>query len=489
MKRRLKLKKGISMPVSVLFFVVTAGITIGATTLADSSHKVSVAATNKQQANSLAETGVYAFYDNLWRQLRTDGTYPSSLTTKTLVSNIDGVNKKVGEYSASIVSVTKNTSDLGDGMTQEDYTFTVLGYGKAPNGTDAEINATFSGSQVRQAAGTASGTAAFLPAAMQSNTDISVTSELGFKTISPLTSPGSAHVFANQNVDWKRKDGSRNGILGTSIKIDGHLMVSKSSDTSFYDFTQSRWSDYGAQGLYHSTGDSRLNIGDDNVVPSAQRVFPSQAQVDGWTTTWEKSIKSNATSSLYTAPLSSSTLTATIGVKTLNAPAYIDGNLSVEAGDILQLMPTSSDPAKNIVMVTGDILNSGKIMNCGVTLYCIGKYSDTPASQYSVTAPLLGSLKAALNNASLVSGSVDPDAIKISSDASSSYGLVYSAKGGVQITGNGSFDGAIVAGSSAPGNGVSISPSNGGSFTISYSPDSLNNKKAFPVSTGAAVDS
>ena len=222
MKRRLKLNQGISMPVSVLFFVVTAGITVGATTLADSSHKVAVAATHKQQANSLAETGVYAFYDAVWRQLRIDGTYPAALASKTLTSTIDGVNRPVGEYSASIVSVSKNASDLGDGMTQEDYTFTVLGYGKAPNGTDAEINATFSGSQVRQTVGSPSGTAAFLPAAIQSNTNVNVVSELGFKTVSPGDKPGSAHVFANQDVDWKRKDGSRNGITGTSIKIDGH---------------------------------------------------------------------------------------------------------------------------------------------------------------------------------------------------------------------------------------------------------------------------
>ena len=266
-------------------------------------------------------------------------------------------------------------------------------------------------------------------------------------------------------------------------------MVAKSCDTSYYDFTRSRWSDYGSQGIYQSSGDPRLQISDNDVVPSAQRVFPSQTQVDGWTTTWETTIKSNVSAPQYVGGLLSSLLAPVLGVRVLNAPAYIDGNLDIGPTDIIQLVPTNADPAKNVVMVTGDIINAGQIQNCGVTLFCIGKYSDVPAAKYSVVAPLTGTAASALNNASLVSGSVDADAIKISSNANSSYGLVYSAKGGVQVTGNGSFDGAIVSGSQTPGNGVDIKPSLGGAFSMTYSPDALNNKLAFPVSTSGVTAS
>lgn len=488
MKRRLKLNQGISLPISVLFFVVTAGITIGATTLADSGHRIAVAATNKQQADSLAESAVYVLYDKIWRQLRVDGTYPTVLGSTHLSSTIDGFSRDLGDYSATVVSVTKNKTDLGDGMTQEDFTFTILGYGKAMNGTDSEINATFSGSQVRMTSGIGASKSAFLPAAIQSNTNVAVVSDLGFKTISPSASPKSAHVFANQDVDWCRNNGSRVGTSSTQLTVDGRVMVSKTTDTSYYDFTRARFTDYASQGILKSVGDSRLNVSNNDLVPSAQRVFPSQAQVDTWTTQWESDIKANSTALQLTTlgPISDQVTTA-LGVSTVTAPAYIDGDLLVDSATILQLVPTDPDPAKNVVMVTGNVQNLGQIQNMGVTLYCIGKYSDSPTSTYKVQAPAGGTMTTALNNAALVSASVGADAITISSDQSMPYGLVYAAKGGITITGNGLVAGALVSGSSVPGEGVTIKPTKGGQFTMNYLPECLNNKLAFPISATAST--
>lgn len=487
MKRRLKLNQGVSLPIAVLFFVVTAGITIGATTLADSGHRVAVAASNKMQADSLAESAVYALYDKIWRQLRVDGTYPTVLASAMLTSTIDGFPRELGEYSASVVSVTRGTTDLGDGMTQEDFTFTLLGYGKAPNGTDSEINATFNGSQVRMLSGASISKAAFLPAAIQSNTNVAVVNDAGFTTVSPSAAPKTAHVFANQDIDWCRDNGSRVGTGSTKLTVDGRVMVSKTADTTYYDFTKARFIDYKSQGILRSVGDSRLNVSNSEVVPSAQRVFPSQAQVDTWTTQWESDIKANSSSLVLTTIGSIGSLLDTkAGASTLTAPAYIDGDLIVDSGTVLKLAPTDPDPAKNIVMVTGNVKNLGEIQNMGVTLYCIGKYSDTPSSTYKVQAPTGAVMTDALNNAALVSASVGSDAISISSDASMPYGLVYAAKGGITISGNGVVAGALVSGSSVPGEGVTIKPTKGGQFTMNYLPDCLNNKLAFPISATAS---
>jgi len=38
------------------------------------------------------------------------------------------------------------------------------------------------------------------------------------------------------------------------------------------------------------------------------------------------------------------------------------------------MVETNADPFKNVIMVTGNIINLGAIQNTGVT--CIGKYSD-----------------------------------------------------------------------------------------------------------------
>jgi hypothetical protein len=484
MKRRLKLNQGISLPISVLFFVVTAGITVGATTLADNGHRMAVAATHKQQADSLAESAVYALYDKIWRQLRSDGTYPTVLPSTTLNSSIDGVSREMGSYSATVVSVTKNTTDIGDGMTQEDFTFTILGYGKAKNGTDSEINATFSGSQVRMTSGSGVSKVAFLPAVIQSNTSVDVISDAGFKMVAPTAAPQTAHLFANQDIDWTRTDGSRIGTGNTKLSIDGKVMVSKTADTAYYDFTRARFNDYKSQGILSSIGDARLSVTSNDVVPSAQRVFPSQAQVDTWTTTWEQDIRANSISTILNVSAGADTVSnGQSGLVTITAPAYIDGDLVVNADSVLQLMPLDPDPAKNIVMVTGDVKNLGEIQNYGVTLYCIGKYTDTPTSKYKVAADLQHPIGASMNNAALVSASVASDAISISSDQSMPYGLVYAAKGGLTITGNGLIAGALVSGSSVPGEGVTIKPTKGGQFTMNYLPECLTNKLAFPISS------
>jgi len=158
----------------------------------------------------------------------------------------------------------------------------------------------------------------------------------------------------------------------------------------------------------------------------------------------------------------------------LPAPARIDGNLLVEGGQTLRLVPTSDNPAENVIYVTGDVSNLGQIMNLGVKVVVVGKYSDSATSEYKLdlqdskyaTRPEL------LRNSGLISLAKRKDAIEITSNSTATTGLMYAAKGGINInSSNAELRGILVAGGRGAFGGINVQPGGGNSFVVHYEPD------------------
>jgi len=149
--------------------------------------------------------------------------------------------------------------------------------------------------------------------------------------------------------------------------------------------------------------------------------FPAQAVTDAW----QAELKSQA--------LEGPTLAALSG--TVNAPAYLPSSLN--AGCTCTV--TLSGPG--VIYIDGSLDLTGKInlVNNGVTLVTADYFAMTGQSAYSVTGDPA--------EAGLISFSDNKEAVKISGLGDAfTQGFVYAPNGGVKVSGNGAFVGAIIAG-------------------------------------------
>lgn len=476
--KKISKKAAIAMPVSVLFFVVVAGITINAASVSESTHRIAVAASHKAQANELAESGIMAMYDKTWRQLRLDGSLPAGTGTVTLTSTVDNFARTAGTYSASISNSTVTTTDLGGGKTQYNYSITLTSTGTAPNGTSSKKTANFTGSIVKQAGGGAP--IAFGPGAIQSNTDVNLKIDQGLRTYDAVTLK-DAHIFANQGVTWTMKDGTKNTTNPNVIDLQGQLQVANAPTSTYYEFTKTYFGVFNPNGVtnFKTLGDASQGIANNNVVPGNQRVYPTSTAVSNLMTTWESMITA-AGGKTHLLVNSLLVLPTNPYGKVIDLPAVIEGDLTVGQGDTLRLRPTNADPAKNVLIVKGNINNYGQLFNLGGVVAVKGKYTDTATSEDRIdlqNSPY--TMTQALNHSALMSTSTADDAIKITTNSSSTYGLVYAANGGARVTGNLELSGVLISGGTTASGGVEVTPNGGNSFVVKYTPDALTNKLAF----------
>lgn len=482
-RRTLSKRAGVSLPISLLFFLLTIGVVIGALELSNTTHRVAVQAHDKSQANVLATSGVYAMYDAVWRRVRLDGTYPLSLSPVTVTNTISGSAVSAGTYSASVEDAKLTTTDLGGGSTRYDYSFVVKGLGVGPRGQRTATVGSFTGSLVKSQTSSTT-VSAFPGGAVQSNTTIAITAPKGLQSEDSYTGKGADFVANKGLTIASTSGGSCSGDSGgrqEKIEIQGKVFCANTPTTEYLTSSKAAFGPLASAGKFTTVSDSSCGARSNDVTGAPLRSYPGTTQVDQWLVGW-KTTASGPGCRTSLATTETSWLAGAASAKQITAPAIIRGNLTVSAGNTLQVVPSSTSPSENVLLVEGDILNLGSLINYGCTVVCTGTYRDLAASKYEVKSRSGGyTFSQSLNHSSLVSTSTAVDAIRMKSNKNSTLGFVYAAKGGLVYEGENECRGALLSG--GPVGGVTIKAGSEQKFHIHYEPDCLANKTGFGVKT------
>lgn len=493
---RRRRESGISLMVIVLFLLSTMLVVTAAVALTNVSSRLAMRGASKVQATALAEAGIHDLYDRIRTQMRASGTYPASLSTTQTRSAVGNL-PDMGSYTARVVSVTSSQSDI---MTsgkktglRTTWNFTLEGVGTARSGTESVVRTTFTATEETSIATTGGGTAAFDPAraAIMAAETIKINTNGGFRISETVANRHRAGILANQGVLWDTVGQPKTNMNNPNVlEIDGQIMVPASPNPA-YALTK------GPTGLGNPNGKINYKTASksasDDGYPTAPAndimgldepyAFPDEDQVTIWKNAWLADAKTGTT---YNGDVKASTVSPRQanpgwGERRITAPAYIDGNLTIEGGQQLYLQP-NADPSKpQIIYVRGNVTNSALLYNRGVKLIVEGQFVEgSTSSLYSLQTQFSpyennanGGMSGLYKAAALVSLKKDPLAILINTSSSGPSGLVYAALGGIKVTGNNEMRGVLIAGGTGGNGGVTISPQNGNSFVVWYQSDAL----------------
>lgn len=498
-------KAGSSLALTMMFFTVIGMVTIAAVGVTTTNDAMAQRAVEKTQATALAETGVEMLYDQICRDYAALKNPDTTKPKTTITSTFAGRDRTQGSYESKVVNVT--TTKLSPAPSQPtgsvEYThvYELEGTGTAFNGTTSITRAKFTIKRVLSGEDKGATSSIFVdfPGAINSNTTIDFVTNQGIRTQDPAGTDKSAHIVANDGIIWSPATGTKEVYVNPNIiDIQGHILVANQPTTYPFDMTK------GVSGLgnpngmknyraasAHSTPSPDYSVSQDEVTGMGQeRHYPDLTELITMRDALLKSA-TGATGSTTYNNIDSSTVTfhPTLGRKIIDAPAVVNGDINIAAGDLLQIRPTSANPDDNVIFVYGDIKNLGAIENLGVKLVFLGQYSDSTSSTYNLTtqnSPYT-KLEDIYKQATLLSFSQRKEAIKISSNSSARYGSVFAAAGGVNITGNLEINGIITSGGApdyspnqiwdrnykqnsgiAYGGGVKIAPINGQSFVVNF---------------------
>lgn len=490
-KTRIVVRKqaGVSTALMLVFlmgFVVIGGVALTASVSAD---KFGERQKEKLQAANLAETGVQVLYESIRNEMRTSSTYPFRLNSTDVTTNDGGAARIVGSYEARVVSMNATQEDVGPDTNRQRvtvYNFVIEGTGRTNFGITSTMRAKFVGMVQRALerrenvvnTGPALGMMYIPRGAMASNTKVSIYTNDGFRTRS--SDGGSGHIIANEGVEWQPVLRAKSTFTNTDLlDVQGQFVVNSSA----YDHTVS------SNGIGNDNGVKNYRtpaisgqpgwptMAANSVVQANRPVnFADSSEVDTWVSDWRTAVSTPEANRYDHATLQSSDIVPNDdGDRVIETPAYLDGNLFVQPGQTVKLVPTSSNPRKNVVYVRGNVTNIGLLKNLGVKVVVEGTYSDGPSAAYqldTVGSPFT-TMGRVLQNAALVSVRQSPMAINIVSNANSTTGLIYAAKGGINIGSvNAEIAGALVSGGRGTDGGIRIGAAGGsGSFTLRYTPE------------------
>lgn len=501
------------MPLTLMFFMVVGMVTVTAVGVNQTSDSMAFRGVQKTQATQLAESGVHALYDQVVRELAANRTPASSLPSSVLSAEFTGSDRVLGRYEARIVDVKSErvapAPAYGGTSVQYTYTMEVEGKGTAPNRTESVVRASFRVRKVlrRESGGSPSASYNDFPGAINSNSVVDIVTNQGVRTYDVAAEDKEAHIVANEGITWRPAWGSKEAFANPNIiDVQGHLLVANQPTPAWYEMTK------GVSGLgnpngrknYRSAGPwlrqvTPYTVVENEVTGMGQpKAHPSPDEVADLVDSWRTSAESALRTSRFGAGLDTRGLLfhPRTGRKQVTAPAFVTGTLRVRSGDQLLLVPGSStDPAQNVVFVTGDVLNEGEIVNLGVKLVVVGRYSDGASSVYRVDqqGSAFDTLQEVYEQASLVSLAPTTHAIHLSTNSSGRYGNVYAPNGGITVTGSFEMNGVLVSGGPRPerlptppsgdgsvrggglgqphwtqGGGVYIWPRGGNSFGLHY---------------------
>lgn len=491
------------MPITLMFFMVIGMVTVVSLSLSQTTDSMVYRGTLKVQADELAESGIQVMYDQICRRMRNGSALNQTLTGYTLNSTLDGASKNLGSYEAEVVDVThKDTVDPAgqpSGTILREYEFHLKGTGTAPNGTYSVKYATFKADIVTLADAFNDPVREWTmyPAAIQSNSNVFIKADANIRTLDVSTVDKEAHIIANRGIVWMPASTIHKGAITAPdvITVEGHIMVPDQPSNAYYNSTRSAMGigNYENRKNFQSAGPwvnktSQYPVVANEVTPMGLGIpFPTQAQLNAWTTNWYNTASGHQSSVSVIARTSTSIATNGLGVKAINAPAFVESDFTVDEGDTIHLVPHSDDPAENIIYIRGNLTNRGTIINDGVTLVIQDVYSDTEEATYRLDTQFTkyNNLSEVYQKAGLISlhdpdrsaRSDDEGSINITSDIDNQYGLVYAINGYIKVTGNLEFNGILMSGcSSIPSSissprvkgGIHIEPDGGQDFTINY---------------------
>jgi hypothetical protein len=441
---------------------------------------------DKWQSDTLAESAANILYDQIRLQMISDLSYPFVLNDTTVtVPKPDGTTDTVGTYSARLLQdreVQTDVEEHGNKYRKFTYYYTVEGRGKAVGGVESVVRVKFRGEVWRNLVPrfTTSGNPppemfSFPVGAIVSNSSINVRSNGGLKVTSP--NGNDAHLMAESGISWSPSSGSKSSITSSNyMDIQGYYLV---PDGGAYSSTVGTGGMGNPNGIKNYKSPSAPAQGNfpgaaaNSVVKLEGDVgLADESTVNGWTAEWDTNSKKSG-SNYFSSSVTSSSLPARPDGKIgIQSPAQINGSLNVANGQKIELWPSSKDPRKNIVYVKGNISNLGQLVNHGVTLVFEGKYTDDSDAKYQLEPDPLTfkTIEEVMQKSSLLSMSKANDSIQMSTNSSQTTGIVYSLKGGIRMTGNGSIRGMLLAGGTGANGGVDIRPNGGGQFLINFDP-------------------
>lgn len=476
-------RAGFSTATYMTFAFATTMVGLGSLALTNSRERISGVSHKKVQSNLLAEAGIEALYDQIRNEMKASGNYSFELSSRNLTQGTGSGATNFGSYEARILRVDQNEQDLGSGGSRyrrTTYTFQLEGKGKAASGPTSVVRARFVSTrdvalvpQTSNPPNFANNPVTFPVGAIVSNSKVNIKTDQGVKTTSP--DGRSGHVLANQGIVWNVASGNKNSVRATDVlDIQGQYVV---PNGGAYQLTVGPNGMGNANGVtnYRNPGlpaqGNFLGSPANSVVRSSGPIsFASDSRIDSWVSRWQGAIAN-------TTPLpttNSSQVGPVNGLNnTLRCPVVINGDLNVDAGTTLRLLPKSTNPWENVIYVKGNIRNAGELLNLGVTLVVEGKYVDTPSAKYDLSevGSPFGTSTMVRMRASMMSLNQNDDAVTLNQNASSTIGLIYALKGGIRMYGSGaSLTGSVVAGSSSSGAGVTIEPSGGGRLEVNFDP-------------------
>ncbi len=480
-------KSGSTLTTAMIFMTVIGTMVASALTVTSSTDAMIFRGTMKQQATELAESGINRLYD----QIRLDFLNSKSITTSipitpvtTLMgSSTAGAPSSQGTYQAQVISSSVNsvdtvTADPSTGKSVPStiftYSYLVQGTGVSKGVTSIE-RASFTGTITNAKVGSQSGGYGFGSGVIQANAKVSMLTSASIRTYDTYETSPQAHIIANQGMSWDTPSSTKATVTSPNmIMLQGQLLVPNQPTSAPYYYST------GFTGMGNPNGSTNYQTSATSGSPTnsispmtSARSFPAPTTVDSWNTNW-LAISNSPLAQTFNSSVTSTAILprSSDQWRVLQAPAVINGNLTINSGDALRFMP-SSDPTKNIVYVKGSVKNMGQLLNLGVTIVMTGSYTDTSSSEYRIDAQGSPFVQSAdrLTNAALISLQTSSAAINVSSNITSTYGFVYAAKGGVRIMGNlDMMDTMIVAGGDAKTGAVTVAPAGGGSYSAYYNP-------------------
>jgi len=494
---------GLSMPITLMFFMVIGMVTVVSVSLTSTTDSMVFRGVQKIQATELAESGVNVLYDRICQRLISGSNLTSNFDGMSLTSTLGGDARNTGTFSAKVLDVTYTDTEPAPGQAAgsvlRNYTFIVEGTGTAANGTESVITASFQG-EVVAAKGAFSSFVkdwSTYPAAIQSNSTVSIVANSGFSTKDTASKNKEAHIIANQGVKWMTAAGAKEDITDPNvIDVEGFILVPNQPTPTYIGMTTSVSGLANPNGVQnYKTASAWINkptsytVVENGVTPLGQSLpFASQPQVDAWVNTWSSQITNHSNATLYSGTITSANIPVVNGESVLTSPAKVSGNFNVTSGTTIHLVPRSTNPEENVIFISGALLNSGNIVNHGVTLVS-HDYSDTATASYKLSdsKTTFKDLEDVYSKAGLFAfGQPSPNTlsseaqINLNSDVDGKYGLVYALSGYVKVTGNMKMAGIIMSGAAKPpstearsgipglAGGVTIAPKNGSGFTIEY---------------------
>ncbi|MBN8689937.1 MAG: hypothetical protein J0L72_03985 [Armatimonadetes bacterium] len=481
MKKKFGKRLGMSTPAVMLFMISFAGVSMYVASSTMQSDKHSDRTASKSQADLLAESAVNDLYDRIRAQMWADQTYPFSISNGSLSGESRSGSIVLGSYTARVVSMTRNIADVGNSppVRRINYTFVLEGTGTSQYGVVSRKQAKFLAVMeynlqsitniINQAPPADKIT--FPAGAVVANGKVIMKTSGGFRTFSPDGLKG--HVIGNGGIQWD-PNGTKSTNRSPNVMDTQGLMMTPARS---FDWTVSDAGIGNANGTINyrtpvvSSTPGLPNVAANSVVKLAQDVgFANSAKVDLWTNNW-RTTTTKPSAYRFNGGLKSNTMSGRPGDgwKVIETPAYIDGDLEVTAGDLLRLVPTSSNPTENIVYVSGNVKNVGQLMNLGVTLVVNGKYIgkhpgeyklDTNGSPYPTRSKVL-------QNSALISVNTADDAIDYQHETTATTGLIYAAKGGMKIKKSPELNGMILAYKD-----IEVETNN--SFVVRYEPDAAS---------------